>query len=732
MVQKRSHFGVLLTSIEEECQSQIWEGISAFATEHNIAVTAFIGTFQQKSKVLETHYDVAYDFARHSDTLDGMLFFGGHIVDGIGLERAKEYCQTFSSLPLVTISMQYDTVPAILVDNRRGMEEIVEHLITKHNKRKIAFISGSAGHFEAASRLQAYYTVLQKHNIPIDKDLVCYGNFSHQSGRDAVVTLLNVRYTDFDAIVAVDDATALGAMEELQAHGICVPDDIVVTGFDDIQTAKIVTPSLTTTQQPFFDLGYKGAEKLLALSHNEEGVERVTYLKPTFVMRRSCGCMPQVLHDSLGLQADGLHGFRESLINILEYVDVPAHVASDWLSRLSILLGRTEMTADIFLAEFDRIIIDFKEYNNNLDIWLTILNRFQMVVMQFFKDDYATIERLNMIILQCAGYLQHANMKEARRIEVENENIQWSIRGIAHHITTSFDMEDVQKKMVEGFHQLKIGHALVLLYEEPILYHSEKGWVEPKTVLPLFAMKRGEQLDLTALPQTVSLAQILQYEESLFGNEHRAMLFLPLFFGNEQLGVMLIEEAKEQPIDMYESLRLSVSTALKGAFLFNEVKELSIKDELTSLYNRRGFMMLAEAKIDHIKRNNTPATLLFIDLDGLKAVNDTFGHNEGDKAIFYSATILKNTLREEDIVGRIGGDEFALLALDPYRRGSSDLIERIQKAFAEFNDKIMLPYNLSCSIGAEEICIDKILSLDELLSRADKRLYKEKRSKQEG
>lgn len=159
-----------------------------------------------------------------------------------------------------------------------------------------------------------------------------------------------------------------------------------------------------------------------------------------------------------------------------------------------------------------------------------------------------------------------------------------------------------------------------------------------------------------------------------------------------------------------------------------KVRRLSITDELTSLHNRRGFFLLAQQQWKLARRVNTPCLLLFIDLDGLKKINDTFGHEMGDKAIADAAWLLKQTFRDSDIVARLGGDEFVVFLSNC--SDSADIIqERLQGNIDFFNQNHQRCYQLSMSIGVEICCPKSDISLEKLVAKADESMYDRKRSK---
>jgi diguanylate cyclase (GGDEF)-like protein len=158
------------------------------------------------------------------------------------------------------------------------------------------------------------------------------------------------------------------------------------------------------------------------------------------------------------------------------------------------------------------------------------------------------------------------------------------------------------------------------------------------------------------------------------------------------------------------------------------VRRLSLIDELTGLHNRRGFFMMAEKSMKLAKRIGTPCSLLFIDLDGLKQVNDTLGHEAGDALLVDAALVLKQTFRESDVVARLGGDEFAVFAAN-CEGSNKAILNRLQSNVEMFNATHQRDYPLSMSVGIEPLQPQSQMSLERLLARADEAMYMSKRAK---
>lgn len=152
----------------------------------------------------------------------------------------------------------------------------------------------------------------------------------------------------------------------------------------------------------------------------------------------------------------------------------------------------------------------------------------------------------------------------------------------------------------------------------------------------------------------------------------------------------------------------------------------SITDSLTGLYNRRGFMTLGENQLKLARRMQKQVVCLFVDLDEFKTINDMYGHEEGDKMLQEVARILKRTYRETDLIARVGGDEFTVLALQSGTEPPDELVARLQKNIARYNAKACRPYPLAMSLGANVSNWEALSSIPELMNVADKRMYEQK------
>jgi len=209
----------------------------------------------------------------------------------------------------------------------------------------------------------------------------------------------------------------------------------------------------------------------------------------------------------------------------------------------------------------------------------------------------------------------------------------------------------------------------------------------------------------------------------------------PLKVEGRIIGVMAVQSYTQgvhfyqEDLDLLEFVSTQVAQAIERKRMEQEIRNLSLIDELTGLYNRRGFTMLAYQEMRLAYRFKRNVLLLFCDVDKLKTINDTYGHNQGDLALKDVSAILKETFRESDILSRFGGDEFVVLAPGASMDHAEILTHRIQAALEVRNQPGNRPYHLELSTGFARCDPEAPCTLSELITQADALMYKQKQDR---
>jgi len=191
----------------------------------------------------------------------------------------------------------------------------------------------------------------------------------------------------------------------------------------------------------------------------------------------------------------------------------------------------------------------------------------------------------------------------------------------------------------------------------------------------------------------------------------------------EPQGNVLGDARSQQVSDL---LMRAVRCAAKQYMLQAELGNLALTDELTGLYNRRGFMAMAERQLRLGRRTGRGMLLFMMDVDGLKQINDAFGHCEGDLALQQVSEVLEQTFRDSDVVARLGGDEFAVLAIEAAGHSEDAIKARFFEVLKSINAG-QSRYDVSLSFGVARFDARNCTSFGELLSRADQSMYEQKR-----
>ncbi len=314
-----------------------------------------------------------------------------------------------------------------------------------------------------------------------------------------------------------------------------------------------------------------------------------------------------------------------------------------------------------------------------------------------------------------------------------------------------------EKQCFENFRkvikELNFTSCVVVLFAERIEFRKKEPITLPLSAKIGFFYVKDKDASQYELYESIVFNPFLTVipESLLVDRQHQAFIY-PLFFCEYQLGYILFEpETLTQYFMIYEMCFSQLASSLNSVFLFMETKKskrrlkymldnisatneklsrISLTDELTGLYNRRGLLTTGKQLIELTTIQNKPGVVIFADMDGLKIINDTYGHDYGDKSIKLMGKSLRKCFRDMDIIARIGGDEFVVISGSVGSDYLSIFRERLNKIMADDVEIQSLPFKLSISMGAVEFSQDKN-DLESLLKLADQLLYIEKKLKKQ-
>lgn len=336
----------------------------------------------------------------------------------------------------------------------------------------------------------------------------------------------------------------------------------------------------------------------------------------------------------------------------------------------------------------------------------------------------ATIPIITIVYFTYWTYMKNVESAESqaeqarRHVEelnvylAEQERISKALRETEEHFRNAFDYGAIGMALVslQGA-WLRVNRSLcdLLGYTEQELLASNFQAVTYEDDV------RGDLADLYRLIQDeIPTCQV----EKRYMHKHGEVVWV-------LNSVSLIRDQDNKPVHFIFQIQDMTERKRAEAAL----QSLSVIDELTGLYNRRGFLAVADQHLAAIRRDDKRPVILYGDLDGLKRINDSLGHHEGDRALAKAAEIFKDAFRSSDILARIGGDEFVVLAALDDEETAETLAARLRERFRAANSAINRAYDLSISVGVAHIESGETRPMNELMARADRLMYEDKRHK---
>jgi len=288
-------YALLHDSLTDEHELGVVRGALAAAREARATLLCIPGGGVEDPTLHSAAKNFVFELAR-AKAVRGILVLSGALGNAIGPERLSAWLARFQPLPICAAGVALPPYPSVSVDNAAGTRAAVQHLLQVHGKRSIAFIRGPEASEEAEARLSAYRDALASEGIPVQERWIAPGDYETASGAQAVVTLLDERKVSIhslDGLVAANDCMALGALDELRTRGVDVPGQLALVGFDDIHSARVSRPALTTVRQPSEQMGREAFRRLASMSDARTNGSLV--LPTELIVRASCGCVEATL-----------------------------------------------------------------------------------------------------------------------------------------------------------------------------------------------------------------------------------------------------------------------------------------------------------------------------------------------------------------------------------------------------------------------------------------------------
>ncbi|MEA5106337.1 MAG: substrate-binding domain-containing protein [Sphaerochaeta associata] len=525
--------GIFTANLDDEYQSALWHAMEQEAKKRNIGTISFIGSRLGSPIASEASSNLAYHLASEQN-IDGLIIIASSLATFFTTVDLNKFFSPWSSLPRVSIGMRMQGMSDITVEGDEGIASLVQHLIEVHHRRRFAILKGPETHEESIRRLSACIQELKAHGIEVDPALIMPGTFTDVAGREAVRYLLDNHLT-FDCLVCLNDWMAQGALEELAASGLRVPDDVSVIGFDGLDPSRYTLPPLTTVVQPLYEMGVLAIDVLDRIMAGGEE-EHIT-LPCTAVIRESCGCNPHVSY------TPGLH-------ELPSYATPAERLAVQDLLRLMRLGDYHQM-----IFRLNRALDATASESGSMHRW----NEYLSVIEYKTSVESDLSSKTQAMLTGAARALigdKIGRFQAAKRVAVECSFD--SLRKVSAMLSGTFELEQLMINLKQSLHLFGIHEGYLVKF----LNSSDQV-----------------QLLMTVqdLPQEQAFGEPFAARWILppvLGTQwkQRRWVLLPLVYMDEPLGYFLVPFGMVMPA-LYDVLQEQVSSTLKGSLLLSQIRK---------------------------------------------------------------------------------------------------------------------------------------------------------------
>ncbi|HEY5731296.1 MAG TPA: substrate-binding domain-containing protein [Anaerolineales bacterium] len=610
---ERKTIGVFASQVGRAWGTQFLAGVTDTAQGLNVNLVHFIGGKLSPIPGEESKTSFGlYDLAKPGQ-FDGLLLTAD-VAYSVSEADLKTFRSVFGDIPIVTQSVPVEGATVFIPNNVEGMGKLVRHLIEDHSYKRIAFIRGLKRQIDSEQRFQAYKDELKAHNLRLDEDLVVIGDFTQESGREAIRILLDERKLRFQAVVAANDRMAFGALEALQQRGVHVPDDVAVTGFDDLREAQTMGAPLTTVRQSYYTAG-KNALQMLLKRINGDTVQRQVLTPTQVLIRWSCGCLPENVRQAAVAPRDvaktgKLENKREAAMRALlnsagiteqdpaipQYKDTFGRV---WDAFLLTLNEKT--TSDEFLKTVNAMIELMQNQNIPPSVWHNVISMLRRYALSGITSHTVMLQAENLFqqARLLAGELSQRWQAYQKLALEQQENL---LQGFSFSMAPAMSIDEIGKAISEHFPSMGIGRWYVMFYSDVSSPQSISA-PTPESY-KLLVQYEDAKFEIPTRQASIGTGQLVPRGKTPENRRYTAIV-MPLTLAKNRFGFMWVEMGPDD-WEIYVRIRNLVSSALLRTMLVSQREQAQKEVErlLTEVQERAQELAIAKDFADSIAAEN--------------------------------------------------------------------------------------------------------------------------------
>jgi sigma-B regulation protein RsbU (phosphoserine phosphatase) len=532
-------------SLRDDYQGALRLGMERACAERDIDLWVFAGRNNWTHSADQHRLFRLIDESRVS----GIVLAAGLIESFTPIAGVLRTLEERCVVPMCAVGQALDGTPSISIDNARAAAQTAEHLVLAHGCRRFAYISGPPDHHESRERLRGVREALERHGLALDPRLVCHADFAVSGGRRAAAELLSSD-VPFDALLAVNDHCALGAIEALRDRSRRCPRDLAVIGFDDAASARFGSVPLTTIRQPVRRIGELCVE-LVAKLWRGEPVPLVTTLDTELILRESCGCHPAGLMLSSPPRLEPASAHAE-LTGALAPVLEDEHRRRHWAEQL------TGAVAAERRGEERALELAFARLIDELGGSHVPLHELQRVISVLWRQSGPKDAALEGAFHASRIEIGTLMYRRAGEQNLRDDQLIDELRISCERLATSLERPALERALATELPRLGIRNGFIAAYSDE---RAER--LRPLVLLRDGVPEEGARDDYPA--------QLLLPDAALGHGQRISLTILPLTFESEQLGIA----ALELPLgsEAYALLREQIGSCIKAAQIHEAMRE---------------------------------------------------------------------------------------------------------------------------------------------------------------
>ncbi|MEJ5285039.1 MAG: SpoIIE family protein phosphatase [Brevinematales bacterium] len=572
-MKKFKNIAVISPDITNPYTYKLWLNFIKISKQYNYNFYYFVGSQLEDKNLERKNWNFVYEFL-NSEKFDGIIVFSGSLFHYVSTEKAIEFYKKIKNIPIVNISLDIGGYPVILTDNKSGIKETVKHFVCFHNRKNIVFITGPLQHPEAIERLNAFKEGLIENGLKINEDYIIEGDFHAEKAIDSMKKFLS-KNLPFDAIIASNDMSALAVMNYLQKKGFNIPEDIIMSGYDDSIESLSSIPSLSSVHQPIEKMAQKAIEIMTAIFEKKH-YENKTVLNTYFIPRESCGCISEKTNYFIfktlfkgDSYSSGIEFYNSECDNIISLM--LKTIRNEGFEKDFAFDSTISLIENIFFLIDSFSASKMKNFVKTLSEFL-IKTNYDENKLKFLQKVFEELRHLILIRITLNETLVN--------------NIDKIFKDI-NDIIFAYTINHFNKIIIEKRH---FNEKLDLLIQRILASHNDKELKQsieeilPKLNKGLFTLNLFEEnVDISKAIVAIPDKRQIEDEEIIFNTKNlipeeledekpHNFLILPLVVRNSKFGFIVIEVDSLDPI-FYFSLREQISISISNKLLLYEVIE---------------------------------------------------------------------------------------------------------------------------------------------------------------